>query len=97
MGALDRVLGSDVVAEAEKALWALDDAEERDPALHARNCKKRWSVMVSYLRELQKSNREVRLFLLVITLLVAVNASPQIASIVQAITHTVFGAGSATD
>lgn len=91
MGALDRVLGSDVMSEEEKILWAPDIAEESDPGLHARNCKKRWSVMVSYLRELQKSNREVRLFLLVITILVAVNASPQIAAIVQAIAKTVLG------
>ena len=89
MGVLERLLGGN--SDAEDVLWAPDPEEENDPRLHARNCRKRWEVTLSILREVRKSARDIRIFLFVIAVLVAVNASPQVASIVQAIQHTVFG------
>lgn len=78
--------------ETEDSLWGLDPDESKDPALHARRCASRWKVMVRLMHSVQRSNTQIRNFLLLIAVLLVMNASPEFAAIVGTVARA-FGIG----
>ncbi len=73
--------------EAIERLFALDEDESEDLALHSRRCSHRWAVMIrlqrSQQREMQAAVTQIRYTLFGIAALLVVNLSPALAGIAE--------------